>query len=149
MARALAALLALVLLAGYSIAPRTAYLGWLSGRWVHEGPDGWAEESWTPSRAGVMLGTGLNGKGAEAAGFEFMRIADGPDGVTFWGSPGGRAPVAFPLVEQGTRDVAFENPRHDYPTRISYRREGRVLIATISGPGGANAQSVRYRRVGR
>lgn len=148
MGRAIAALLTLVLATGFSQSSRTAHLGWLSGRWVEEGPDGWAEENWTPPRGGVMLGTGRTGKGNQARSFEFMRIADGPDGVAFWGSPGGQAPVAFPLVEERTGEIAFENPRHDYPTRISYRREGKTLIATTSGPGGANPQTWRYRRVG-
>ena len=148
MGKSFAALLALVLATGFSQLPRTADLGWLSGHWVQEGPDGWAEESWTGPRGGVMLGTGRTGKGDKAGSFEFMRIADGPDGVAFWGSPGGQAPVAFPLAEEGPNVVAFENPKHDYPTRISYRREGKILVATTSGPGGADPQTWRYRRVG-
>lgn len=147
MGKAIAALLALVLATGLSQAPRTAHLGWLSGHWVQEGPDGWAEETWSRPRGGVMLGTGLTGKGNEVRSFEFMRIADGPDGVAFWGSPGGQTPVPFPLVEAGPKDVAFENPKHDYPTRISYRREGKTLIATTTGPGGTDPQTWRYRRV--
>lgn len=146
MGKAFAALLALVLATGFSKLPRTASLEWLSGRWMQEGPEGWAEENWTLPRGGVMLGTGRTGKGDKAGSFEFMRIADGPDGVVFWGSPGGKTPVAFPLVEEGSNLVAFENPKHDYPTRISYRREGKVLIATTSGPGGTDPQTWRYRR---
>lgn len=148
MGKGFAALLAMILSTGFSQLPRTAHLGWLGGRWVQEGPDGWAEESWTLPRGGVMLGTGLTGKGDKARSFEFMRIADDANGIAFWGSPGGRTPVAFPLVEAGPKDVAFENPQHDYPTRISYRREGKALIATTSGPGGANPQRWRYRRAG-
>lgn len=146
MGKAFAALLALVLATGFSQLPGTADLAWLSGHWVQEGPDGWAEETWSPPRAGVMLGTGLSGKGDRVRSFEFMRIADGPDGVAFWGSPGGQAPVAFPRVEGSAQGVAFENPKHDYPTRISYRREGKSLIATTSGPGGSNPQTWRYKR---
>lgn len=146
MGKALAALLALVMATGFSKLPGTAQLGWLSGRWVQEGPEGWAEENWTPPRGGAMLGTGRTGKGDAARSFEFMRIADGRDGTAFWGSPGGQAPVAFPLVEQGPNLVAFENPKHDYPTRISYRRDGNTLIATTSGPGGTNPQTWRYKR---
>jgi hypothetical protein len=145
MGKALAAVMAMVLSTGFSIVmPPATSLGWLSGYWVESRPDGvWAEEYWTRPRMDVMLGTGLSGKGLEVEGFEFMRI----QGETFWGSPQGRAPVAFRLVERGPKSVAFENPEHDYPTRISYRRKGRLLIATISGPAGTNPQTWRYRRV--
>jgi hypothetical protein len=147
MGKVLAALLAIILSTGFSYKPVTANLAWLAGHWVQEGAGGWAEETWTPPRGGVMLGTGLTGQGSVAKSFEFMRIAEGSTpGVVFWGSPGGQPPVAFPLVMQGRQEVAFENPKHDYPTRISYRREGKMLIATTSGPGGSNSQTWRYRR---
>lgn len=121
-------------------------LGWMSGRWVEEKAGRWTEESWSAPRGGVMLGTGLSGKGARADDYEFMRIAGGAQGVSFWGSPKGRPPVAFRLVSSSAGSVVFENPQHDYPTRIAYRRQGNVLTATISGPGGAKAMSWRYTR---
>ncbi len=98
-----------------------------------------------------MLGTGLTGSLNEAKSFEFMRIADSPeDGrPVFWGSPGGQAPVAFPMVAQGRQEVTFENPAHDYPTRISYKREGEVLTATTSGRRGSNPQTWRYAKARR
>lgn len=143
-----AALLALVLLTDTLPKPvGTADLDWLSGRWVQEGADGWTEERWSEPRGGVMLGTGLSGKAERATSFEFMRIADGPSGPVFWGSPGGKTPVAFPLAGFARHEVRFENPKHDYPTRILYRREGRILVATTSGPGGSNPRTWRYRRV--
>ena len=149
MGKLFAAILAMAFSTGFTIAPRTAHLGWLAGHWVHVGREGWAEETWTSPRGGVMLGTGLAGKGDLAKSFEFMRIVDDPErGLpVFWGSPGGKPPVAFPLAMEGPRqEVAFENPEHDYPTRISYRRQGKVLIATISGRGGANLQTWRFKR---
>ena len=50
------------------------------------------------------------------------------------------------LVSAAANSVVFENPAHDFPTRIAYRRHGKVLTATISGPGGAGSQSWRYVR---
>lgn len=150
MVKALAAVLAMVLSTGFSIMPATADLAWLAGHWVQDGADGWAEENWAPPRAGVMLGTGLTGKGSVAKSFEFMRIADGPGHkVVFWGSPEGRAPVAFPMVAQGRWEVTFENAKHDYPTRISYKRERMHLTATTTGRGGIRPMRWRYRLKGR
>lgn len=147
MGKVVAALLAMFLSTGFSILMPPVYqLRWLSGHWMQSAPGGgWAEEYWTEPRADLMLGTGLTGKGPEVKSFEFMRI----QGDTFWGSPQGQPAVPFRLVEQQRNSVAFENPRHDYPTRISYRREGNMLIATTSGPGGSNPQTWRYRKVGR
>jgi hypothetical protein len=135
-------------LSGFSVGPSVADLGWLSGRWAEKRGESWAEETWSRPRGGVMLGTSLVGKGGRAAMFEFMRIAEGdaPGEIRFWASPGGKASVAFRMVERGRQEVVFENPKNDYPTRIRYRREGSVLSATISGPDGANAQSWRFRR---
>lgn len=149
MRKAAVALAAVTLSTGFSFASSTARLGWMAGHWVQEKRGGWAEESWTPPRGGIMLGTGRTGKMNQATSFEFMRIAESPDDgrPVFWGSPGGQAPVAFPMVAQGRQEVVFENPKHDYPTRISYKREDANLIATTSGPGGSNPQTWRYRRV--
>jgi hypothetical protein len=40
----------------------------------------------------------------------------------------------------------FENPAHDFPTRVAYRRDGDRLVATVSGPGGRDAQSWTFVR---
>lgn len=149
MGKAFVAVLAAIMSTGFSAGPAVDNLGWLTGHWVQETADGWAQESWSPPRGGVMLGTGLTGKESTARSFEFMRITEGSAAgqIIFWGSPGGQAPVAFPMIQAGRREVVFENPKHDYPTRISYRREGGMLIATTSGPGGSSSQTWRYRKL--
>jgi hypothetical protein len=123
---------------------------WLSGHWVHEEKDrsSWTEESWLV-RGQMMVGVGMSGSGDAAKSYEYMRIEKDKDGrMTFWGSPQGKAPVPFRMVSLSAAEVVFENPAHDFPTRISYRREDDVLIATVSGPGGSKPQTWRYRRVG-
>ncbi|MDO9489293.1 MAG: DUF6265 family protein [Sphingomonadaceae bacterium] len=126
--------------------PSVDRLTWLAGEWVSESADRWTEEQWSAPRGGLMLGLGRSGKYDRAMGFEFMRIAAEADGrILFWGAPGGQAPVAFRLVEQDATSAVFENPRHDFPKRVAYRRDGNRLIATISGDGG-EAQSWTYQR---
>ena len=150
MKRIAAALMMLVSLGGMSIVSVVGDLSWLSGRWVEEKGQDWTEENWAGPRGGVMLGTSLIGKGEKAGMYEFMRIAagDGPGEIRFWASPAGKTPVPFRMTRRGLREVVFENPDNDYPTRIHYRREGRILTATISGPGGSNPTTWRYRRRG-
>ena len=124
-----------------------APLEWMSGTWVARDGDKWTEERWAPPRGGVLMGTSLTGVGDRAVAYEFMRIAPDKEGVvSFWGSPGGAAPVGFKLVSASPNSAVFDNAAHDFPTRIAYRRDGKVLTATISGPGGAGAQSWRFER---
>jgi hypothetical protein len=123
-----------------------ARLAWLSGDWVSEADGRWTEERWSDPRGGLMLGLGRSGKGERAMGFEFMRIALDTDGkAVFWGSPGGSGAVPFALVEESAYGATFANPKHDFPKRISYRRDGDTLVATVSGDEPTNAQSWTYR----
>lgn len=125
-------------------------LAWMSGSWISQDEDRWTEESWTAPRGGMMLGASSSGRGETVRDWEHMRIASDEAGViSFWGSPKGAPPVAFRLVSLKGAEAVFENPEHDYPTRISYRREGKMLIATTSGPDGADLQTWRYTRASR
>ena len=150
MRQAVLAIAASLCLAGAAPPQESPMPGWMSGDWALEDASGWTEEHWSSPRAGLMLGTGRNGKGERLGSFEYMRIArDGQGRLTFWGSPGGAPAVAFPAVETGPARIVFENPAHDYPTRVAYSRSGNRLTATISGPNGANSESWVYRRVSR
>src|SRR3954452_7193550 len=118
-------LLALSGVAAASPPARVSQLAWMAGDWVEAKHGAWTEERWAPPRGGVMLGTTLSGKGGRATEFEFTRIAaDGSGAIDYWASPEGRPAVPFRLVSASAHAAIFENPRHDYPTRITYRREG-------------------------
>ena len=122
-------------------------LDWLSGNWVSDTSRGWTEELWMKPRGGVMFGINRSGKAERTSGFEYMRItADSAGRISFWGSPSGAPAVPFRLTSSGPREAVFENPKHDYPTKIVYRREGSTLTATVSGKDGANPMSWTFRR---
>ena len=130
-------------------APTVASLEWLSGRWVSDNGKTWTEENWSSPRGGMLLGNSKQGQGNRTAEFELLRISPDDKGVvTYWASPAGRPPTPFALVSSEPNHAVFENPAHDYPTRIEYRRDGKNLTATISGPGGADPMSWHHRRVG-
>lgn len=45
-------------------------------------------------------------------------------------------PVAFRLISHESGRAVFENPAHDFPTRIIYRRnDDGSMTARIEGPG--------------
>lgn len=147
MSRLMLILPGMLFLVAASPASNAAGLAWLSGRWVEVKGQSWTEETWTRARGGVMLGVNLRGKGQASRGYEFLRIAPDKDGVlTYWASPAGRAAVPFRLVSTARAAATFENPEHDYPTRISYRRNRNTLVATISGPGGQRPMTWNFSR---
>lgn len=127
-------------------------LGWLSGHWCG-GDDGETiEESWLPPRGGYTLGVSRTMRGEKRTAFEFLRI-EPVDGVpTYVAQPGGQAPTRFKRSAGGEQWVRFENPEHDFPQRIEYRRSGDQLVASISGPGdGGKEMTIPFelRRCGR
>ncbi|MGE0179348.1 MAG: DUF6265 family protein [Sphingomonas sp.] len=124
-----------------------ADLAWMSGRWVSEADGRWTEEVWAPPRGGAMLGFSRSGRGGEMREFEFLRLAPGESGTpTYFAQPGGRPAVAFRLVAHDATSATFENPGHDYPQRIRYRRFGRSMTATISSIDGSGERSWNFNR---
>ena len=138
-----------LLLAGQAPPPASvADLAWMSGRWETVSPRAtWTEEVWSAPRAGVMLGYSRSGTGGAMREFEFLRIAAGADGVpAYLAQPGGQPAVPFRLVAHGAANATFENPQHDFPQRIVYRRTGDRMVATISALDGSHAMSWTFRR---
>jgi hypothetical protein len=128
-------------------ATRVADLAWMSGQWESVQGGRWTEESWSAPRGGVMLGHSRSGNGERLREFEFLRLQAGADGVpVYLAQPSGRAPVPFRLTAREGASATFENPDHDFPQRIVYRRNGDSMVATISALDGSNAVSWTYRR---
>jgi hypothetical protein len=130
------ALLALLMSRAFAAdAPGLAGLGWISGHWCGSTGDERIEEVWMSADGDVLPGLGRSLKGAATASYEYMRIVI-EDGVpAFIAQPGGAAPTAFKRTAYGADWVRFENPAHDFPTRVEYRRKGEGLHAEIAGPG--------------
>ena len=126
-------------------APRTASLDWLAGTWTQSRGDETVTESWVGPGNGLLVAVNLTTRGTARKTFEFLRIADTPEGFSYFASPGGRAPVEFKLKEQGERRVVFENAAHDFPQRILYWRDGEHLVARIEGTTGGRERSEEWR----
>lgn len=108
-------------------------LAWLEGTWVAEVNGTRTEERWTPPAGGGMLGTSRTLRGERMVGFEFLRIVARPGGLVYIAQPGGRPPTEFALTAGGPERAVFENPAHDFPTRLTYRRTGRMLRVEVEG----------------
>ena len=118
-------------------------LDWLAGYWLscEGGRD--VAETWSERRGGIMLGTNIM-TGPQSFFWEQMRIeagVPGPGDLSFVAQPRGAAqPTAFRLVRAGDREAVFENPAHDFPQRVIYRRDGDRLVGRIEGRGGEAAE---------
>jgi hypothetical protein len=61
----------------------------------------------------------------------------GPDDLSFLAQPrGAEGATAFRLVRSAPGEAVFENPAHDFPQRIIYRRTGDRLTGRIEGADG-------------
>lgn len=141
-----------VMLAGPAIGEEAAQAelpGWLAGAWEQKDSEQWADEFWSPPRAGIMMGAGRSGKAKVLTTWEHTRILRKPDGsLSFYAQPSGVPASEFPMVAGGPKMIEFANAAHDYPQRIRYWRKGRLLLAEISKMDGSDAYRWRYAPMG-
>jgi hypothetical protein len=139
----------LVVAGAPALAASDSMPGWLTGCWSEEKGANWTEECWTAPRVGNMLGSGRNGRDQDLRSWEAMQIELGSDGKpVLYGSVKGGPRVPFPMVSSGPREIVFANPKHDYPQRIRYWRDGMDLNAETSLMDGTSVHRWHYRRQG-
>lgn len=123
--------------------------GWMTGAWGRSDGDSWADEYWTPPRAGIMIGASRSGKGEALQFWEHMRIVRETDGtLAFWAISADQKPVRFIAKQNAADGIIFENADHDYPQRIRYWREGKLLKAQISLLDGSKPVDFQFRMMG-
>ena len=123
-------------------------LSWLQGCWEATSAAGSVEEQWMAPRGGSMVGMSRSVRAGSMTGYELVVIREDGDRLVYQAHPSGQAAAAFTsrLVESDS--VVFENPEHDFPKRIGYRRTGDRLTAWIEGVNpGEDRREFPYRRV--
>ena len=140
----------LLLIAAGTLAARPAGPGpleplrFMAGCW--KGPPGKGriiEEHYTAPSANLILGMTRYTRNGRATGYEFSTIAWEDSTVVLTPRPEGQQPVPFRLASMDAASAVWENPAHDFPTRIAYRRAagGDTLVARIEGPSPAGASA--------
>ncbi len=112
---------------------RVASLEWMAGSWVQERGNEKVLESWVGPSNGTMAAVNLSSWETGKTSYEFLRIIDTQETMSYIASPSGQAPVEFQFKEAGNQRVVFENLAHDFPQRIIYWRDGEKLAARIEG----------------
>jgi hypothetical protein len=128
-----------------------AELSWLYGCWGGKVNGRDFREQWMPLRGNTLVGIGSTEFEGKLSSYEYLRIESRADGIFYVALPSGQKEEAFKLVSavKDDRDKSstftFENPQHDFPQRISYRRgtEG-WLYATVEGKTQGQDRQVTY-----
>ena len=74
-----------------------------------------------------------------------MRIVQEENGEIFFvAQPSGQKEARFKLTSVSEREVRFENPTHDFPQRIIYRRDADTLLGRIEGISNGKERAVDF-----
>jgi hypothetical protein len=137
--------LAALLLAPAASAETLENLHWLKGCWRTQGGASVITEVWAAPPMPAMLGYAYTVRDGQLRDWEQTRIELIDGTPTFIAMPRGAPPVRFRMTESAANRAAFENPEHDFPQRVEYRREGSALHARVSA--GEEGFEIRYRRI--
>src|SRR5262249_26575711 len=129
-----------------SSAVRIRTLAWMSGCWARATPSRMVEEQWMAPRAGMMLGMGRTTRGDSAVvEYEHTRIAERDGKLIYHAEPSGQKPADFAGVTVNDTLVIFENPTHDFPQRVIYRRRGAdSLLARVEATANGQTRGVDF-----
>ena len=130
-------------------ASRLDRLAWLQGCWELTASGRTVQESWMGPRDGSMLGMSRTVEGGKMIGYESILIREQNGRLAYEAHPSGQPTATFLSTSVGEASVLFENPKHDFPQKIGYRRDGDALLAWIEGNanGAARRTEFPYHRV--
>jgi hypothetical protein len=126
-------------------------IAWFQGCWRMSAPGRVIEENWTAPRGGSLLGVSRTVRGDSLVEYEFVVVREDSGTVTYQARPSGQTGATFRARTLTDSSVVFENPAHDFPQRIGYRRVGHdSLVAWIEGTirGSPRRREFPYARVG-
>jgi len=143
-------LASLILLTSFSVEnPTLADLSWMSGDWqTAAGGRRQIEEHWTAAAGGSMMGVSRTVAGDKTVEFEYLRIEQREDGIYYVAHPKARCPgTDFKLTRASATEAVFENPQHDFPKRIIYRKTDDGLTASIDAGEGSKGMSFVFKKM--
>lgn len=91
-----------------------------------------------------MLSTARTIKNGKTVGWEFVVIREVEGKLAYVAKPHNQAEATFPAVKLEDGEVVFENPSHDFPQRIIYRRNGDGVDARIEGMAKGKLKGIDY-----
>lgn len=120
-------------------AGRVQQLRWLLGQWTQSTSRSITHETWEDVGGGVFRGSGrvLSAADRVERSRESLLLAEMADDVYYIAKVKSNPyRVPFKLVDSSAQHAVFENPDHDFPKRLEYRRtEQGGLNVTVSDGG--------------
>lgn len=121
---------------------------WLIGTWENKSAEGNLKEIWNKVNDSTYEGQSYFIKGKDTIHFEKIQLQQKGEELTYSPTVRGQnddQPVTFPLANASDKELIFENPKHDYPQKISYKSISKdSLIAEISGIQSGKPSSEKY-----
>jgi len=113
-------------------------MNWLVGEWENKMPEGVLTETWTKTNDSTFAGKTLFINEKDTLHSEDIVLTQKGETLLYIPTVKGQnddKPVEFKMTESKTEnEFAFENPKHDYPQKIVYKKVSDTnLVATISG----------------
>ncbi|WP_162128328.1 DUF6265 family protein [Flavobacterium phycosphaerae] len=112
-------------------------MNWLIGNWENKMPEGILTESWKKENDSTFSGESYFINPKDTVHFESIRLIQKEDELIYTATVPGQnddEPVDFKLTSDTESIFTFENPAHDYPQKITYKKvDANNLVATISG----------------
>ncbi|MBI4266458.1 MAG: hypothetical protein HY657_18965 [Acidobacteria bacterium] len=130
--------------------PAVQDLAWLAGCWELTRGTRRVTEQWMRPEGGTLMGMSRTTADGTTVEYEFLIIREGAMALEFVAKPSGQPEAVFTATRVAAREVVFENPMHDFPTRITYRATGDGgLLAAVEGDVKGQRQTLQfpYRRV--
>jgi len=145
-------LLAIILGTGTNAGQKSGVdqLDWISGCWASDDGKERIEEQWMKPAGQSMMGMSRTVAGGKTVFTEYLQIREKDGQLAYIAAIGiGAKSVVFKQIKSTDGEVVFENPEHDFPQRIIYRRESAdKLFARIEGKekGVEKGMDFRYKR---
>lgn len=121
--------------------PSIEDVSWIVGEWVADADEHGCiyRERWRRESAQQLVGRAKSrcpdtGGGHEPF-HEDLQLDAETRGLVYVAIPIGQIRTEFDVTSGGADGFVAENPEHDFPTRIEYRRTPTGIEATVSGPG--------------
>jgi hypothetical protein len=126
---------------------------WLIGTWENKTSRGSIYETWEKQNETTFYGKSYTLREEDTVVFENIQLVQKQEGLFYIPvvkNQNQGLPVSFTLRTISEHEMIFENPKHDFPQRISYTRiAADSLVAVISGTRNGQERFQRFpmRRV--
>jgi hypothetical protein len=120
-------------------------LRFLTGCWTLESKGASIDESWSRAAGGMMAGYSRKVRGDRLIALEFLKIEPRDGRLAYVPLIRGKETV-FRAVKIAEGEAIFENPEHDFPQRIIYRKNDTGLLARIESLDGKKGTEYPYKR---